>query len=196
MIRCLSPVLTDLLLAGHADCYYDFFLSLFFEIVSISGPMIIQAICDRLGLSQSDVSSAWNVLRNYGNMSSATLIFVLDEMRKSPMNGKWVPAIAFGPGLNVEGIMLREADRPAASTADCLPSTCLTGNLVSVSPRPEGASPGKRVRFADSNNEQKKDAGKNQTGFNERKERELLRVGARIERVQISEDLKNNTGLM
>ena len=48
------------------------------------GPMIIQAICDRLGLRQDvpGLQQVWSVLRQYGNMSSATLLFVLDEMRK------------------------------------------------------------------------------------------------------------------
>ena len=48
------------------------------------GPMIIQAICDRLGLKGEErgVKEGWDVLRRYGNMSSATLIFVLHEMRK------------------------------------------------------------------------------------------------------------------
>ena len=46
------------------------------------GPMIIQAICERLGLVEADVEEVWSVLRRYGNMSSATLLFVLDEMRK------------------------------------------------------------------------------------------------------------------
>lgn len=44
--------------------------------------MIIQAICERLGLADADVDDVWSVLRRYGNMSSATILFVLDEMRK------------------------------------------------------------------------------------------------------------------
>jgi len=57
-------------------------------------------------------------------MSSATLIFVLEEIRKhreairggrdkveaadrAKDEARWVPALAFGPGLNVEGAMLR-----------------------------------------------------------------------------------------
>ena len=48
------------------------------------GPMIIQAICDRLGLKGDErgVQEGWDVLRRFGNMSSATLLFVLHEMRK------------------------------------------------------------------------------------------------------------------
>jgi len=46
------------------------------------GPQIIEAICQRLGLNYQSIPSVWKVLRNYGNMSSATLVFVLNEMRK------------------------------------------------------------------------------------------------------------------
>ena len=46
--------------------------------------MIIQAIVDRLGLrgEAAAVKEVWDVLRSFGNMSSATLLFVLDAMRK------------------------------------------------------------------------------------------------------------------
>jgi predicted naringenin-chalcone synthase len=63
------------------------------------------------------------VLSNYGNMSSATLIFVFERMRNRlrakgslpvknndpsvSRKGRWVPALAFGPGLTVEGALLR-----------------------------------------------------------------------------------------
>ena len=58
-----------------------------------------------------------DVLRKYGNMSSGSLIFVLNEIRKqrerrnqaySPESPQcWVPSLAFGPGLNVEGALLK-----------------------------------------------------------------------------------------
>lgn len=69
--------------------------------------MIVQAICERLGISTTSIPHVWNVLRQYGNMSSATLLFVLDEMRQDNLASAWVPALAFGPGLNVEGTLLR-----------------------------------------------------------------------------------------
>jgi hypothetical protein len=77
--------------------------------------MILSAISDRLGLSSVHNNSAYTVLRNYGNMSSATLIFVLRELLDQfaagesepsalpPNCSPFVPALAFGPGLNVEG---------------------------------------------------------------------------------------------
>ena len=81
--------------------------------------MILTAISDRLGLSPLHTSSAWTVLRKYGNMSSATLIFVLCELLAQfalgaesesalpPNCTPFIPALAFGPGLNVEGCLLK-----------------------------------------------------------------------------------------
>ena len=51
-----------------------------------------------------------SVLRKYGNMSSATLVFVFDEIMRDAARykpGQWVPTLAFGPGLNVEAVVLR-----------------------------------------------------------------------------------------
>lgn len=74
------------------------------------GPMILTAISDRLGLSSIHTSSSWNVLRKYGNMSSATLIFVLSEILQQFNEGEnikkmlppnctpFIPVLAFGPG--------------------------------------------------------------------------------------------------
>jgi predicted naringenin-chalcone synthase/acyl-CoA synthetase (AMP-forming)/AMP-acid ligase II len=73
------------------------------------GPMIIQAILDRLNLPSSAAKSTWKVLREYGNMSSATLVFVLQDLlqgNQGQNNVYYVPMLAFGPGLNVEGSLL------------------------------------------------------------------------------------------
>ena len=48
------------------------------------------------------------MLARYGNMSSATLMFVLAELIARPDAGKGV-AIAFGPGLAAEGFHFERA---------------------------------------------------------------------------------------
>jgi len=73
------------------------------------GPMIVQATMEVVGLKSDDAKATWDVLRDYGNMSSATLIFVLDALRKQRLNKAFVPALAFGPGLNVEGALLKSS---------------------------------------------------------------------------------------
>ena len=43
------------------------------------GRKVLETASDVLGLGENDLRHSWNVLRDYGNMSSATVLFVLDE---------------------------------------------------------------------------------------------------------------------
>jgi predicted naringenin-chalcone synthase len=65
------------------------------------GRAILDAIASRLALASTDLDASREVLRRYGNMSSATLLFVLKELVKRPMIGLTFAA-AFGPGLVAE----------------------------------------------------------------------------------------------
>lgn len=49
------------------------------------------------------------MLENKGNMSSASVFFVLDEFRKKGrVAGRdWTVALGFGPGISIEGVLLR-----------------------------------------------------------------------------------------
>jgi alkylresorcinol/alkylpyrone synthase len=62
-----------------------------------------------MGLSDADVAASRVVLRQYGNMSSATVLFVLDELTRAapPAPGDWGVMIALGPGFAAEGALLR-----------------------------------------------------------------------------------------
>ena len=53
---------------------------------------------DILGLNKDDLGHSWDALRHYGNMSSATALFVLDNAIKSGGKGLHLLA-AFGPGF-------------------------------------------------------------------------------------------------
>lgn len=81
------------------------------------GRGIIDALQDRLRLTEEDTRASREVLRKFGNMSSATILFVLDEMRKqlAERNRHGPPcaglALAFGPGMQAE--MLRLTHVPA-----------------------------------------------------------------------------------
>lgn len=79
------------------------------------GPMILRAIIDALGIEHEQTTSSWDVLQRFGNLSSATLIFVYDALRKRKdvKGGTWIPSLAFGPGLNVEGTLLRTVGEQA-----------------------------------------------------------------------------------
>jgi alpha-pyrone synthase len=73
------------------------------------GRKILEAIEQALGLSRADNRYAYQVLRNYGNMSSATVLFVLRELLAAvtPADiGAPVLSCAFGPGLTLEAMLL------------------------------------------------------------------------------------------
>ncbi|KRF06622.1 stilbene synthase [Paenibacillus sp. Soil766] len=72
------------------------------------GKGIIDALEEVYGLTAEETRPSRSVLRNYGNMSSATILFVLDEMKQELTNRGVGPisglALAFGPGLTCEMI--------------------------------------------------------------------------------------------
>jgi predicted naringenin-chalcone synthase len=65
------------------------------------GRLILDKLEKTLNLSKEDLQPSYDVLREYGNMSSSTILFVLDRILDTPQKGK-VFAAAFGPGLTVE----------------------------------------------------------------------------------------------
>ncbi len=67
------------------------------------GRAIIDKVEQGMGVAPEKVIPSRNILANYGNMSSATILFVLDEIRNgfAKNNAKILP-IAFGPGLTIE----------------------------------------------------------------------------------------------
>ncbi|MBA3603972.1 MAG: type III polyketide synthase [Parachlamydiaceae bacterium] len=72
------------------------------------GKSIIQAIERALKLDQKQTAAAWETLWNYGNMSSATFLFVLDNIIRCKTDKLWTAGLGFGPGLSLEGILLRK----------------------------------------------------------------------------------------
>ncbi len=82
------------------------------------GRRILEVIEEQLGLTTHDNRHAYSVLRDYGNMSSATVLFVLariwqdmlnpaDRSGKEPTAGpQHILSCAFGPGLTLESMLL------------------------------------------------------------------------------------------
>lgn len=71
------------------------------------GRSILDKVESSLGLAPEALQTSRDVLRRFGNMSSATILFVLDEMLASGSDsGGTTCALAFGPGLTVETAML------------------------------------------------------------------------------------------
>lgn len=71
------------------------------------GKGIIDALQDAFELDAEQTAASRTVLRDYGNMSSATILFVLDELRRRQRDranegGTEGIAVAFGPGVMAE----------------------------------------------------------------------------------------------
>lgn len=68
------------------------------------GKRIVDAIQKQLKLSDEAVQQSRNVLNEFGNMSSATIFFVLKEICKNKHKQSASPllGVAFGPGLTME----------------------------------------------------------------------------------------------
>lgn len=70
------------------------------------GRKIVDSIQKQLELTDCDTQPAREVLRQYGNMSSATIFFVLDEIcrqaKTTPKASSRALGVAFGPGLTME----------------------------------------------------------------------------------------------
>lgn len=86
-----------------------------FWVAHPGGPAILDQVEEKLRLKEDKLRSTRHVLSEYGNMSSACVLFILDELRKkSKEEGKnttgdgfeWGVLFGFGPGLTVETVVL------------------------------------------------------------------------------------------
>jgi chalcone synthase len=92
-----------------------------FWIAHPGGPAILDQVESKLGLKEEKLRATRHILSEYGNMSSACVLFILDEMRKnSAEKGKvttgegleWGVLFGFGPGLTVETVVLHSIPVP------------------------------------------------------------------------------------
>lgn len=66
------------------------------------GKKILQAIHKSLGFTNGQLQCSYDVLNEFGNLSSATILFVLKKMMEQKPVSKNLFGAAFGPGLTVE----------------------------------------------------------------------------------------------
>jgi alkylresorcinol/alkylpyrone synthase len=78
-------------------------------VVHTGGPKVLEATQDALGLPAEALSASWDCLRRTGNLSSASVLLVLEEfmMRRRPAAGTYGILAAMGPGFCSELILLR-----------------------------------------------------------------------------------------
>ncbi|WP_276953574.1 type III polyketide synthase [Allomeiothermus silvanus] len=72
------------------------------------GAKVLAAYQEALGSSPESLAAAWEVLRECGNMSSPTVLFVLERLMRGPRKaGEMGLLLALGPGFALEGVLLR-----------------------------------------------------------------------------------------
>ena len=78
-------------------------------IMHTGGPKVLEATAEALGLSNDDFAVSWECLRRMGNLSSASVLMVLDEVMKNrrPAAGTYSILAAMGPGFCAELVLLR-----------------------------------------------------------------------------------------
>ncbi|TCH98322.1 type III polyketide synthase [Roseococcus sp. SYP-B2431] len=73
------------------------------------GRSVLDAVAHGLGLPAAALDTSRQVLREFGNMSSATVMFVLERMMRDALPGSPGCALAFGPGLSAESMRFTAA---------------------------------------------------------------------------------------
>ena len=73
------------------------------------GPKVIEAIEESLGLPREAVQLTWDSLSRIGNLSSSSVLHVLEETlrERPPVPGSWGVVMAMGPGFCSELVLAR-----------------------------------------------------------------------------------------
>jgi alkylresorcinol/alkylpyrone synthase len=73
------------------------------------GQKLLSFMQQELGLERSDTEVSWDILRRYGNLSSASVLFILNEwlVQKEMPSGSYGLLMAFGPGFTAEMLLLQ-----------------------------------------------------------------------------------------
>jgi len=76
--------------------------------VHTGGEKIINAVRDEIGIPEERLQATRTVLAEYGNMSSPTVWFVLDELKQQGIApGEWCVMLTFGAGLSAHAFLFR-----------------------------------------------------------------------------------------
>jgi predicted naringenin-chalcone synthase len=96
-------------LSGHIDTILDGapVESIDLWAVHPGGRSVLDAVERALNLGPAGLSASREVLRRFGNMSSATVMFVLEALLRTAPKGAAGCAMSFGPGLVAETMRFR-----------------------------------------------------------------------------------------
>ena len=77
-------------------------------IMHTGGPKVLEANAEALGLTREDFSLSWDALRRAGNLSSASVLMVLNDVMREhrPAKGTRSLLVAMGPGFCSEMVLL------------------------------------------------------------------------------------------
>ena len=103
ILQANVPAIVDALLAesGHLRTAVDHWA------IHPGGKAILDKVGAGLDLDTDALDVPRHVLRQYGNMSSATILFVLEEFQQRRLErSELMVALAFGPGLTVESALI------------------------------------------------------------------------------------------
>jgi len=112
----LSPKLPDLIrcrLAGDVDAFLrDYGLAradLGSWVIHPGGPKVLEAVETALGLRDRELGASWDCLSQVGNLSSASVLCVLEETieHRRPAPGTMGLILAMGPGFCSEMLLVR-----------------------------------------------------------------------------------------
>jgi predicted naringenin-chalcone synthase len=73
------------------------------------GRTILDAVEKGMGLSADALCHSRDILARFGNMSSATVMFVLENVLRSAAPGQRGCAMSFGPGVTAETMLFHAA---------------------------------------------------------------------------------------
>ena len=78
-------------------------------IMHTGGPKVLEATAQALGLTDKDLEASWECLRKVGNISSTSVLLVLEDVykRRRPAPGTLSILAAMGPGFCSELVLLR-----------------------------------------------------------------------------------------
>ncbi len=78
-------------------------------IIHTGGPKVLEAMQDALDLDRESLALSWESLRKVGNLSSASVLVVLQDFmnHRRPEPGTWGLLAAMGPGFCSELVLLR-----------------------------------------------------------------------------------------
>lgn len=78
-------------------------------VIHTGGPKVLEATEAALGLRNGALDASWGCLRRTGNLSSASVLFVLEEVmnHRRPEAGTWGILAAMGPGFCSELVLLK-----------------------------------------------------------------------------------------